>query len=128
MAKNRKDSFDFFLANERNRQSAFDENEEWKILASGIEQSPTQNAPIIPSNGGFLGKRASSEDRDIDLHSSENSYNLMSFLVKSLINKEKASLDELVSSVNAAYSLISGGAEHKSRVAGGLPRRFSRRR
>lgn len=120
MAKNRKDSFDFFLANERNRHSAFDETEEWKLLESAVDQSPAQNPKHTSSNGGFLGKRASSEDRDIDLDSSENSYNLMSFLVKSLINKGKASLEELVNNVSTAYSMILGGAERGSKVFSSL--------
>lgn len=122
MAKNRKDSFDFFLATERNKHSAFEENEEWKLMAA--EMSPKVNKPKVVEKSLQLGKRASSEDRDLDLDSTENSYNIMSFLVKYLLSKGKSSLDDLVASAVSAYSAMGGHSHLKSKVAAGLRRRY----
>jgi hypothetical protein len=116
MAKNRKDSFDFFLANERNRQSAYEDKDEWKLFNSALEVSPSHQEETRNELGGFLGKRASSEDREIDLESSENSYNLISFLVKTLIHKEKATLDELVNNLSSAYSMMAKTSNMESKV------------
>lgn len=116
MAKNRKDSFDFFLANERNRHTSFEDKDEWKLFNTALDPSPSQPEENANRLGGFLGKRASSEDRDIDLDTSENSYNLISFLVKSLIHKEKANLDELTNNLSLVYSMMSKTSNLESKV------------
>lgn len=126
MAKNRKDSFDFFLATERNKQSAFEENDDWKNLAA--EMSPADGKKKNADKELFLGKRASSEDRELDLDSTENSYNLMSFLVRYLLSKGRCSLDDLAISAVSAYSAMGGGTHLKSKVTDCLRRRCSRRR
>lgn len=120
MMNGRKDSFEFFLNHERDKDKRsaplplLDDPLEWKNVAS--EGSPQTSHQNRARNESYLSKRASSEDSIGDLDSSENNYNLVSFVVKLLLHRQKCTFEELYGSVSSAYDSVLAGRRGKNKV------------
>lgn len=130
--KGRKDSFDFYLSNERHKQQSMPDSDDWLHDDQSEQQSQRDrvlpdrhtrpNASTAHSRDNFAQedntghRRTSSEDNIVDLSSSENSYNLLAFIVKLLLHKNSLPLEEILDNVLVAYDNL-GGKKGKNKVS-----------
>lgn len=130
--KGRKDSFDFYLTNERHKQQGILDSDEW--FQDDMSEQPSTRDRLQPERyvrpnastahsrdhqslaESTAHRRTNSEDNIADFSSTENSYSLLSFLVKLLLHRDSLPLEEILDHVQVAYDNL-GGKKGKHRVS-----------